>query len=61
MAEKRVSSGLAAGEDREKQVGSPEDVTWYSLSSFQMALDSEPSLGREGRFIRFALRAGPGE
>lgn len=55
-AEKRVSSGLAAGKGREEQVGGPEDVTWYSLPSFQMALDSEPSLEEGGEVYKVCFR-----
>lgn len=61
MAEKGVSFSLEAGKGREKGGGGPEDLTWYSLPSFHMALDPEPRLGEAGEFIRFALRAGPGE
>lgn len=46
----RRGSPLASQQERAGRsgLGGPEDVTWYSLPSFQMALDSEPSLGEGG-------------
>lgn len=61
MAGKRVSSGLAAGRGREKRVRGSEDVTRTPLPRFKWLWILSQVWGREGRFIRFALRSGPGE